>query len=363
MKPRLAELLVCPECSASLQLKIQDQNCGEIITGSFVCPACRQEFPIREGIPRFVRSDVYAASFSYEWKRWQRTQFDTESRRLSESTFVVSTGRRPRELAGKLALDVGCGTGRFMELLARAGAETVGMDLSQAVEVAAQNLRSLPNCHFLQADALRPPFRPGTFDFAYSIGVLHHTPNTRRAFLRTAETLKPQGEAAIWVYPKWRLVETFRYFPGQVNEVLAQDVNYRIPLKWQKLVSKVAPVLDWTTEASSRLQRFFTTRLPSRWLYALCHVAIPVYYLYRIPIFYPLRLLTKIAMHPDPEWRVLDTFDWYSPRYQWKHTYPEVQRWFEEAGFENLTRLPRPVAFRGKKSALKTIPSSHGASA
>jgi len=70
-------------------------------------------------------------------------------------------------------------------------------------------------------------------------------------------------------------------------------------------------------EASSRMQRFVTTRLPTRWLYALCHAAIPLYYLYRIPLFYPLRLLTKIAMYPDPEWRVLDTFDWYSARYQW----------------------------------------------
>src|SRR3989442_8633996 len=56
-------------------------------------------------------------------------------------------------------------------------------------------------------------------------------------------------------------------------------------------------------EASSRMQRFVTTRLPTRWLYALCHAAIPLYYLYRIPLFYPLRLLTKVAMDPDPEWR------------------------------------------------------------
>ena len=161
MKPRLADLLVCPQCSASLQLEIQDKNDGEIITGSFLCPDCCRKFPIREGIPRFVPSDVYAASFSFEWKRWQRTQFDTESRRITESTFIVSTGRQPHELAGKLALDVGCGTGRFMDLLARTGAEIVGIDLSLAIEVAAKNLQSSPNCHFVQADALTPPFRPG----------------------------------------------------------------------------------------------------------------------------------------------------------------------------------------------------------
>jgi methylase of polypeptide subunit release factors len=44
-----------------------------------------------------------------------------------------------------------------MDVLARAGAEIVGLDLSPAVDVARQNLRSLPNCHFIQADALYPP--------------------------------------------------------------------------------------------------------------------------------------------------------------------------------------------------------------
>ena len=350
MKPRLAELLVCPECSASLELEIRARDNEEVLAGLLHCSKCRCAFPIQEGIPRFARGHAYAASFSFEWKRWQRTQFDTESRKLSESTFVVSTGKQPAELAAKLVLEVGCGTGRFMDVLTRAGAETVGLDLSLAVDVARQNLRRLPNCHFVQADALCPPFRPGTFDFAYSIGALHHTSDSRHAFLRMAELLRPEGTAAIWVYPQRRLTETFQYFPERVNEVLAQDVNYQIPCKWQKLVSRIAPELDWMMEASSRFQRFFTTRLPRRWLYALCHIAIPLYYVYRIPIFYPLRLVTKIAMHPDPEWRVLDTFDWYSAHYQWKHTYAEVRAWFEAARLENIMLLPRPVALRGKKS-------------
>jgi len=349
VKPRLAELLACPECSGSLQVETHQRDNEEIVTGLLGCSKCRCDFPIRDGIPRFVPSDAYVASFSFEWKRWQRTQFDSGSRKLSESTFVVSTGTRPQELAGKRVLDVGCGSGRFMDVLARAGAEIVGLDLSLAVDVAKQNLRSLPNCHFIQADALSPPFRPDTFDFAYSIGVLPNTSDSREGFMRMAATLKPRGVAAIWVYPRRRLTETFQYFPERANEVLAQDVNFQIPAKWQKLVSRVAPEVDWIMETSSRFQRFFTTRLPSRWLYALCHAAIPLYYVYRIPIFYPLRLLTKIAMHPDPEWRVLDTFDWYSPRYQWKHTYAQVQGWFEKAGLENITLLPRPVAMRGMR--------------
>jgi hypothetical protein len=164
-------------------------------------------------------------------------------------------------------------------------------------------------------------------------------------------TVKPNGVAAISVHPLRRLTETLQYFPDRVNEVLAQDGNYQIPAKWQKLASRLAPALDGLSETVNRCERFFTTRLPSRWLYALCHVTVPLYHVYRIPIFYPLRLLTKISMHPDPEWRVLDTFDWYSRRHQWKHTYPQVQAWFEKAGFENITFLPRAVAVRGNKPA------------
>ena len=351
MKPGLAKLLACPFCRGKVQLDAAPQPDAEIMGGRLDCPKCRKEFPIREGIPCFVPGASYASTFSFEWKQWRRTQFDTASRRTCETTFHASTGRRPDELNRMLVLDAGCGAGRYMDLIARAGAEVVGVDLSQAVEVARENLKSLPNCHFLQADLCQPPFPPGTFDFVYSIGVLHHTPNPQESFRRLLEAVKPGGEIALWVYPRYRLTETFRYFPDQVNEVLAQDVNFRIGPGSAGIVRRIARILDWTMETSSAAQRAITTRLPSPWLYGLCHAAIPLYYLYRIPLFYPLRLVTKIAMDPDPEWRVLDTFDWYSPKYQSKHTYREVCAWFRDAGLEEITILPRPVAIRGRRPA------------
>jgi len=350
MKARLANLLVCPNCRQGLSLEISNQQGETIDAGIFRCARCVTQFPIRHGIPRFVSSEAYSSSFGFEWKRWRRTQFDTGSRNSSENAFRASTGVAPETLAGKLVLDAGCGSGRYMDVVARSGAEVVGVDLSLAVDIAQENLGSLPNCHFVQADLFHLPFPAETFDVFYSIGVLDFTPNTKQAFMQLVRELKPSGVAAIWVYPRQRLTETFRYFPGRVNEVLALDVNFRIPPRWAGLVRSMATPLDWIMETSSRIERAFTTRLPTRWLYWFCHAAIPLYYLYRIPIFFPLRLVTKIAMDPDPEWRVLDTFDWYSPRYQWKHTYPEVRSWFQEAGLEEVTILPRPVAIRGRKA-------------
>lgn len=351
MKPFLERLLACPECHGPLHTECTARNGEEVIAGTLDCRECRLRFPIRDGIPRFVSSDAYVASFSFEWKRWRRTQFDTAARQTSESTFQASTGKLAGGLAGKLVLDAGCGPGRYLDLVARSGAQVVGVDLSLAIDVARENFQNDPNVHLLQADLLRLPFPPRTFDFVFSIGVLHHTRNTREAFLRLVKVTKPGGEVALWVYPLRRLTETFRFFPDRVNEVLAQDVNFRIPSRGAGIVRRLAPLLDGIMESSSRMERTITTRLPTRWLYALCHLAIPLYYIYRVPLFYPLRLVTKIAMDPDPEWRVLDTFDWYSPQYQWKHTYPQVRRWFEEAGLEEISLLPRPVAVRGKKPA------------
>ncbi len=360
MRPELAKMLVCPLCLSKLGLEVSSRQAEEILAGTLRCGTCSQDYPIRGGIPRFAAGAGYTSSFSFEWRHWRRTQFDTESRKTSQSTFEASTGWRPENLDGKLVLDAGCGAGRHMDLVARAGSQVVGVDLSQAIEVAQENLGHLPNCHFVQADLLRLPFPRATFDYIYSIGVLHHTPDTRKGFLGLVGLVKPGGEMAVWVYPRQRLAETFDYFPGRVNEVLSHDVHYRLTPRAQKLVRPFARQLDWIMETSSTLQRLLTARLPAPWLYRLCHVAIPLYYLYRIPLFYPLRLMTKIAMDPDPEWRVLDTFDWYSPKYQWKHTFREVCGWFEEAGFGQIAILPRPVAVCGvKRPEPASVSTSH----
>jgi hypothetical protein len=64
-----------------------------------------------------------------------------------------------------------------------------------------------------------------------------------------------------------------------------------------------------------------------------------------------------MAFHPDRKWRILDTFDWYSPWYQSKHTYEEVFRWFENCGLEDLRVIEQPIAVQGRR------PLSHKSSA
>jgi hypothetical protein len=62
-----------------------------------------------------------------------------------------------------------------------------------------------------------------------------------------------------------------------------------------------------------------------------------------------VRLVFPVNRYPIRQWRVLDTFDWYSPQYQSKHTYEEVFRWFETCDMEDLHVGEVPISVRGRK--------------
>ncbi|MFQ5880868.1 MAG: class I SAM-dependent methyltransferase [Candidatus Methylomirabilales bacterium] len=266
------------------------------------------------GIPRFVESDEYADSFSFEWNRHCRTQLDSPRSDESERTFRDKTGLTPADVRGRLVLDVGCGMGRFADVVSRWGGQVVGVDLSLAVEAAYANLEGRPNVCILQADLFQLPFRPAAFDIVYSIGVLHHTPDCEKAFRQLVPFVRPGGRLCVWVY-------------GTMGP-------------WERF---------------ARLYRRVTVRMPRRMLHALCHAAIPWYYVCRLPLVGPLLwTLFPISLHPNPDWRVLDTFDWYSPICQSKHTYPEVYRWFRSEGLTDIRLLDIPVALSGRRPEVGT---------
>jgi SAM-dependent methyltransferase len=252
------------------------------------------------------------------------------------ATFRNRTGLTPGDVAGTLVLDAGCGMGRYLRVVAESGAAVVGMDLSRAVEAARDLTREWPDVSVVHGDLLRLPFAESSFDHIYSLGVLDHTPDPRRAFLGLARLLRPGGRIAIWVYPRERP----------------------------------------TLERIINVHRGISTRLPLGVLVPLSRLLAPVGALKRrlmasrnsavAKLGVALNLLTiGVSMHPDPEVRVCDTLDWYAPRYLSRHTPEEVRGWFEEAGLVEVVDLSRDqvhfhagqgngVNFSGRRPALRT---------
>lgn len=295
-------------------------TCGQALEGGatgYRCSACGKVYPERSGVVSFVDSGAYADSFGFQWHLYHRTQLDNDQCRESESDFRKRTGFTPEELKGKLVLDVGCGMGRFAEVATRWGAHVIGIDLSAAAQVAARNLADREFVA-LQADVFALPFAPESFDYIYSIGVLHHTPDCEAAVKALPKFLKPGGCLAVWLYSGYN--------------------------KWYRF---------------SDIYRKVTNRMPPRLLHGILSVAVPLLNAVDAGLrFIPLvgkpvagfvHHVLPVNRNPRREYRVLDTFDWYSPRYQSKHTYEQVFRWFESCGMEDLHVVEVPIAVRGRK--------------
>ena len=279
----LDELLLCPGC--------RTRGLVEGEGGQLHCPGCSARFAVTGGVPRLA-AQPYVASFGRQWNR-----YDVERPAEDDAVFRVKTGMDPAELAGRLVLDAGCGGGRYARLLGARGARVVGVDLSDAVDKAAAACAGLPNVRIVQADLLDLPLPDRTFDAAFSIGVLHHSPDPRRAFAQVADKVKPGGRLAVWLYRR----------------------------------------NTWPQELLNTTLRALTTRLPPRLLEIACA---GLGTLGSVPILNrTLNKLVNFSNHPDWTLRICDNFDWYAPQYQSHHTIAELKTWFAEEGFTDLLEL------------------------
>jgi 2-polyprenyl-3-methyl-5-hydroxy-6-metoxy-1,4-benzoquinol methylase len=319
----IAEQPVQSHLSADLQAILRCLSCGSKLesdqNGGYLCSACKRAYPNTQGIARFVDAQHYAASFGFQWHRYQQTQLDHDELRESERHFLAKTALRPEDLKGKLVLDVGCGMGRFAEVATRWGARVVGVDLSAAAEVAAKNLADREFTAF-QADVFALPFAPESFDVIYSIGVLHHTPDCEAAVKALDKYLKPGGLLVVWLYSGYN--------------------------KWYRF---------------SDFWRGYTHKMKPENLHRILKLAVPFFYnlnqgLKRVPLIGPpaaglIHHVFPVNRQKSPEARMLDTFDWYSPKYQSKHTYEQVFKWYAAMGMDDMRVGEISIAVRGHKPA------------
>ena len=282
--------VLCPRCRGELE-----PGAGK---SHLDCRACGAVVPIVGGVPRLA-GERYVASFGRQWNRYEVARPEEDV-----AVFRVKTGVDPSDLAGKRVLDAGCGGGRYARLLGEHGANVLAVDLSSAVDAAATLCGDLPNVRVVQADLIDLPLRDESFDFAFSIGVLHHGPDPRRAFAQVASKVRRGGKLAVWLY------------------------------------RRNTPPQEWL----NRGLRAVTTRLPSRLLES---AAAGLGLIGGVPVLNrTLNKLANFSAHPDWTLRVCDNFDWYSPRYQSHHTPAELRRWFAEEGYGEVVDLAPEKAGR-----------------
>ena len=358
MKRDLLELIVCPLCKNRLALDSFDpQGAAAEITDGMLSCACGTGYPIIGGIARLLppelqamlwemHPDFYsrfrnrlpapllpkdsdrsaeraeqdqalskqretARSFGYEWQAFSEMLPDYEANfRWYFERFAPGSFREKR------VLDAGCGTGRHTFHMSKEAREVIAMDLSQAIEVAARNNRERTNTHFIQADIYNPPFPPDSFDFIYSLGVLHHLPDPERGFRSLLKLVRAGGFMNIYLY--WNLEGEAAWRRGLLTVVKGvRQVTTRMP---HTLLKKAS----WLIAAGFEV--VFVT---------------PARILGRFERTRPLAERIPLGHYRKYSFRVLytDQFDRFSAPIENRYSRAEVAGWLERAGLKEVVIL------------------------
>jgi len=207
-------------------------------------------------------------------------------------------------------LDLGCGTGRWARLVAPRVGLLHLIDPSDAIEVARRNLDGVENCTFHRASVDDIPLDDGCCDFGYSLGVLHHVPDTQAGIRACVAKLKPGAPFLLYLYyrfdnkPVW-----FRVLWAISNA--GRIVVSRLPHFVRYLVSQVLAVVVYFPLA--RLAKFFESMGGRVANFPLSQ--------YRNNSFYTMRT---------------DALDRFGTRLERRFTKDEIRAMMEHAGLENI---------------------------
>jgi 2-polyprenyl-3-methyl-5-hydroxy-6-metoxy-1,4-benzoquinol methylase len=179
-------------------LRLSTPDAGPVESArELVCSAhCR--VPVVKGVPRFVAQTSYADAFGIQWNAFRKTQLDSYTgTTISRDRLTRCFGGSLRVVEGKSVLEVGCGAGRFTELMLAAGARVFACDLSSAVDANYLNCNGAGDYFVCQADVRNLPAARNAFDFVMCLGVIQHTPNSEETIAGLTRYLKPGGTLVI----------------------------------------------------------------------------------------------------------------------------------------------------------------------
>lgn len=151
-----------------------------------------------EALPNADRATV--EGFGDEWQRFDQKELSAQDH---EAIFQSYFRQFPWEKLPPYAegFDAGCGSGRWAAKVAPRVGKLHAIDASeQALEVARKNLAPFSNCELHHASVEVPPLQEGSQDFGYSLGVLHHVPDTESALRSCVRRLKPGAPFLLYLY-------------------------------------------------------------------------------------------------------------------------------------------------------------------
>lgn len=138
-------------------------------------------------------------SFGDEWLKFDQSSMEEkESLELFNRYFSIFPWLKiPRNAEG---FDMGCGSGRWAKIVAPKVRHLHCIDPSEAIKVAKKKLKKFKNITYHQKSLDNIDLKNESQDFGYSLGVLHHVPDTKAAINSCTKLLKPGAPLLIYIY-------------------------------------------------------------------------------------------------------------------------------------------------------------------
>ncbi len=178
--------------------------------------------------------------FGDEWNRLDQTGIPTdEYHSLFHRYFsIFPWDALPPHAVG---FDLGCGSGRWAKLVAPRVAHLHCIDPSSALDVARQNLSGASNCSFHRTSVDGMPLSESSMDFGYSLGVLHHVPDTQAGLSACVRKLKPGAPFLLYLYYAFDNRPFWYRWLWRFSDALRQSIS-RLPPTLRYLVTQVIAV-------------------------------------------------------------------------------------------------------------------------
>lgn len=250
--------------------------------------------------------------FGAEWASFDQTELSEDEKIKIFNDYFSLFPWHLLSVENSIGLDAGCGSGRWATLVAPKVHKLYALDASKrALEVAKKNLRQYPNieylCHPIEEDMLSE----SSLDFAYSLGVLHHIPDTFSGIKAIAKTLKKNAPFLLYLYYNfenkpwyyqlmWKCSEKIRYLLSRSPFLIRKFFCEMIALFVYWPLARIA----WLLEKNHRL--------PNGW---------PLVY-YSQSSFYTMRT---------------DALDRFGTCLEHRFSKAEIQSMLERTGFHKIT--------------------------
>ncbi|MFC1521604.1 class I SAM-dependent methyltransferase [Elusimicrobiota bacterium] len=255
--------------------------------------------------------DKTVQGFGYEWELFTQDSVTyAEKSSLFDEYFAIFPWHILPD-SGGVGADIGCGSGRWAAFVAKRVSTLHLIDASSAaLDVARRNLSGFANTHFHCASVSEMPIADGSLDFAYSLGVLHHVPNTRGAIKSIAAKLKRGAPFLLYIYyafdnrPSW-----YRRLWALSNSARACIARLPGPMRYG-ISQFIAAAVYWPLARAARVMEGMRC-LPASW---------PLAY-YRDRSFYIMRN---------------DALDRFGTRLEKRYTRVQITKMLKDAGFADI---------------------------